>query len=89
MFASHIKGVQEPYRYEWRCKRSGRGSVGDLLLEFCQQLGLLSEDCKLSHNGDQLDQARLLQDVLARHAACARILAVVAAVDSIPIDHTH
>jgi len=58
-----MKGVQEPYRYEWRCKTSGRGSVGDLLLEFCQQLGLLSEDCNLSHNGDRLDQACLLQEV--------------------------
>ncbi|KAL0054910.1 hypothetical protein WJX82_004253 [Trebouxia sp. C0006] len=33
--------VEEPYRYEWRCKTSGRGSVGDLLLEFCQQLDFI------------------------------------------------
>lgn len=63
MFARHMKVVKEPYRYQWRCERSGRGSVCDLLSEFCQQLGLLSEDCNLSHNGDQLEQARLLQEV--------------------------
>ncbi len=63
MFTHHMEGMQEPYRYEWRCKWSGRGSVGDLLSEFCQQLGLLSEDSNPSHNGDQLDQARLLQEV--------------------------